>query len=69
MSLPKPYHNKSDEMKEFLESTAEGALVALGLCPFCQKKVYEKDFRDALSRKEYGISGICQSCQDEVFGG
>jgi hypothetical protein len=26
------------------------------------------DFKDALSKKEYGISGFCQKCQDKVFG-
>ena len=26
-------------------------------------------FRDDLSRKEYGISGMCQNCQDKVWGG
>ena len=25
-------------------------------------------FKDALSRKEYTISGMCQKCQDGVFG-
>ena len=25
-------------------------------------------FRDELSRKEHGISGFCQSCQDDIFG-
>ena len=25
-------------------------------------------FTDDLSRKEYAISGLCQSCQDDVFG-
>jgi len=25
-------------------------------------------FRDNQSRKEYSISGMCQSCQDKVFG-
>ena len=25
-------------------------------------------FRDELSRKAHGISGFCQSCQDDVFG-
>lgn len=25
-------------------------------------------FRDELSAKEYYISGMCQSCQDSVFG-
>jgi len=27
-----------------------------------------REFRDALSEKEYGISGLCQKCQDKVFG-
>ena len=27
------------------------------------------DFRDGLSRKEFTISGMCQACQDDVFGG
>ena len=25
-------------------------------------------FRDALSKKEYTISGMCQACQDKIFG-
>lgn len=25
-------------------------------------------FRDDLSRKEFTISGLCQPCQDKVFG-
>jgi len=31
----------------------------------CGKKVEE--FRDDVSEKEYGISGLCQSCQDKIF--
>lgn len=27
-----------------------------------------KGFRDDLSVKEFGISGLCQKCQDSVFG-
>ena len=27
-----------------------------------------RGFRDDLYAKEYTISGLCQSCQDEVFG-
>ncbi len=26
-------------------------------------------FRDELSRKEFSISRMCQSCQDKTFGG
>ena len=36
-----------------------------GDCPCCSKPITE--FRDALSRKEYAISGMCQECRDSVF--
>ena len=35
-------------------------------CSWCDKPDFK--FRDTLSRKEYGISAMCQTCQDEVFG-
>jgi len=39
------------------------------ICPFCGKKIdVTKEFRDSLSRREYAISGLCQDCQDKVFG-
>ena len=40
-----------------------------GRCPFCNKKIDMKEFRDKSSINEYGISGLCQKCQDEMFGG
>ena len=36
------------------------------VCPFCNKPVGE--FRDEISKKEHEISGLCQSCQDDMFG-
>ncbi len=36
------------------------------VCPFCNKSVGE--FRDEISKKEHEISGLCQSCQDDMFG-
>ena len=38
-------------------------------CPGCNKPINAYDFRDELSKKEYHISGLCQKCQDEIFGG
>lgn len=40
------------------------------ICPACHKPIDVSwtAFRDDLSRKEYKISGMCQKCQDEVFG-
>ena len=26
------------------------------------------EFRDAVSKREYRISGLCQKCQDKLFG-
>ena len=37
-------------------------------CPCCKKEVDEFGFKDALSRKEYRLSGLCQKCQDKTFG-
>jgi len=37
-------------------------------CPFCKKSIDLNSFRDKLSLKEYEISGLCQECQDEMFG-
>ena len=36
------------------------------VCPFCKEPVGE--FRDKLSQREFEISGLCQNCQDGVFG-
>ena len=38
-------------------------------CPTCGKEFNPtKDFRNPLSQKEFIISGMCQDCQDSVFG-
>lgn len=45
--------------------------VQQGKCATCGKEIPAKlmdEFRDAISVKEYYISGMCQTCQDEVFG-
>lgn len=59
-------------MKEEIMKTfgfeKEVNLVKMGLCPFCKKEVKMEDFRNALSRQEFTISGLCQLCQDEFFG-
>ncbi len=42
--------------------------VEAGKCPFCKKPVKMSEFRDELSKREFQISGLCQSCQDKTFG-
>lgn len=34
----------------------------------CGKADVGEGFRDLLSAKEYTISGLCQECQDMIFG-
>jgi hypothetical protein len=35
------------------------------VCVACRKPIGE--FRDELSQREFTISGLCQSCQDQIF--
>ena len=42
-------------------------LVDSGKCPFCRKPIDFRDFKDEVSRKEFEISGLCRSCQNETF--
>ena len=41
-------------------------------CMTCDRKASDEDgafeFRTALDRREFSISGMCQVCQDSVFG-
>lgn len=40
------------------------------LCVTCgSTDVRHEHFRDDLSRKEFGISRMCQKCQDSIFEG
>ena len=42
--------------------------VIRGECIPCgSTKIRDCDFRDEISKREYSVSGMCQSCQDEIF--
>jgi hypothetical protein len=65
---------KSEGMENLLENVAQMAFGRSreasrkgSTCVTCGGEATE--FKDALSRKEYGISGMCQKCQDSFFGG
>ena len=47
----------------FGRSRKEGACVTCGT-----DKVKPEDFRNAVSLKEWGLSRMCQGCQDDFFG-
>jgi len=66
---------RSEGMQKFLDSFAEKAFgrsqteaKEKGVCVYCGKSIKMEDFKDKLSIKEYGISGLCQKCQDDTFG-
>lgn len=42
-------------------------LLKQGFCVTCGESI--QGFRDEISHKEFQISGMCQKCQDSVFGG
>lgn len=60
---------KSPEIENFIKNFTgvnRRQTIQQDTCVGCKEPATE--FRDALSRKEYSISGFCQKCQDEVFG-
>jgi len=40
-----------------------------GICPICKNQVNIKEFKDELSKREFQISGLCMSCQEDIFKG
>jgi len=48
----------------------QAKLVKEGKCPHCEMYIGQVglDLRNEISRKEFKISGLCQACQDKVFG-
>jgi len=70
--------NKSPKITQALNQLTEiifngktrEACISEGVCISCDeaKDLKATSFDDDISRKEYAISGMCQSCQDDVFG-
>lgn len=63
---------KSKQIEDLLEGFSQSAFGRSrkdkSHCVTCGSAwVSIDDFRDQLSIKEFGISGMCQVCQDEVF--
>lgn len=54
-----------DEMSFALFGRSRQVALAGGQCVKCGQ--HNLEFRDELSRKEYGISALCQTCQDSIF--
>jgi hypothetical protein len=46
----------------------EVSMVEVCRCPLCADRVDEEEFRNEVFMKEFERSGLCQGCQDTVFG-
>lgn len=64
---------RTKEMQEFVDGLAneffgrtQEESLEKNICVMCGNVV--ENFRDSLSLKEYSISGMCQQCQDKIFG-
>ena len=55
-----------DEMSQMFFGNSRSAAIDAGFCVMCSGEA--KEFRDAKSRREFHISGMCQDCQDDIFG-
>ena len=64
--------NKSNPIESMLSSlfgVDRVTTISEAFCVSCDSEGNNAaSFRDDISRKEYAISGMCQSCQDDVFG-
>ena len=59
------------EKRSFLRElgfSQEVAIVEDCRCPFCTERVDEDEFRNEVFLREFESSGLCQGCQDTVFG-
>jgi len=66
-----PFEDKAPNIQEMIKNYApnERAFSYSNQCAWCGKKgIEESSFRNASSVKEFKISRLCQTCQDEVFG-
>jgi hypothetical protein len=57
----------NNNIMRLLGLAAQVQMVEDGLCPLCEKPVVRGDFASELSLREYAISGLCQSCQNNFF--
>ena len=62
---------KSDEVENALSilfGVNRKESITEKVCVSCEVDVKLDDFREEISLREFHISGLCQTCQDGVFG-
>jgi hypothetical protein len=58
-----------DDMSKIITGRSASESIKSDTCVRCNKPVADSEFVDECSKREYRISGLCQACQDEIFGG
>ena len=58
--------NFLDGMSQAMYGRSRSESIAQKICVICGQNAVV--FNDELSEKEFTISGMCQKCQDSVFG-
>jgi hypothetical protein len=72
MNKPLQKEGKSQVIENILESFSKqlgnprSVAFKTSTCVTCGKDATA--FRDSTSEKEYALSGMCQDCQDEIWG-
>lgn len=66
MPEPTPKSKNIDDLLTAITGKDRGDSIRNNICTTCSRSA--EQFKDALSAKEYTISGMCQACQDSVFG-
>jgi hypothetical protein len=66
--MKQPTSEKNESMKQFIESVLPDTAKAISenRCSLCKEPI--GTFRDGLYEYGYEISGMCQKCQDRIFG-
>jgi hypothetical protein len=59
--------NIDDLLNSLLGKDRKGTILK-EVCMTCDAENVPANLRNMISKMEYQISGMCQKCQDEVFG-
>jgi len=65
MAIPTKKAPQIDAFLSTLTGVSRPKAILANTCTWCKKEAL--DFTNDLSRKEYTINGMCQSCQDSVY--
>ena len=65
MTKPTRMADEIRNLQSALMGTNIHTSIERNLCVRCKRNAAQ--FTDEVSRREFGISGLCQECQDEVF--